>query len=287
MKFNYIFTFIYSLIGFYTVVFSQPLNNSFEEWNSTDPVNWSSSDEFGGVNGIIQSSDAYDGLFSVRLEVLTFAGFPYPAWLQSIDDNGNYHSISSRYEILNGWYKFIPLGNDQLYITVTMLDSNSSIVGGGLLEIQNPVSNWTEFVLPISYMQGSPESVQILITISVIDSSAQTNPGSYALIDHLSFSNLTSVSQPNLIPANFSLSQNYPNPFNASTVIRYQIPDAGYVRLSVINVLGIEVERLVDKYQETGGYEVTFNNDDIASGIYVLALQYEESLVTKKMVILK
>lgn len=87
--------------------------------------------------------------------------------------------------------------------------------------------------------------------------------------------------------SDYSLFQNFPNPFNASTVIRYQIPAAGYVKLSVFNVLGVEVERLLDKYQEAGGYEVTFNNDDVASGIYVLGLQWEGSIVTKKMVLVK
>ena len=88
-------------------------------------------------------------------------------------------------------------------------------------------------------------------------------------------------------PGEFVLFQNYPNPFNPVTVIRYQIPDAGYVKLIVYNMLGTQVEKLVDGYQEPGGYFVTFNNDELASGIYVYALQWEGKMFTRKMVVLK
>lgn len=88
-------------------------------------------------------------------------------------------------------------------------------------------------------------------------------------------------------PDEFVLYQNYPNPFNPVTFIRYQIPDAGYVRLSVYNMLGSEVERLVDRYQQPGFYEVEFHSDNVASGVYVYALQYGGKMFTRKMVVLK
>lgn len=88
-------------------------------------------------------------------------------------------------------------------------------------------------------------------------------------------------------PDEFVLYQNYPNPFNPSTVIRYQIPDAGFVRLSVYDVLGSEIEILMNEYQQSGFYEVEFYSDNVASGIYVLGLHYGGRILTRKMVVLK
>lgn len=83
------------------------------------------------------------------------------------------------------------------------------------------------------------------------------------------------------------LEQNYPNPFNPATVIRYQIPDAGYVKLIVYDVLGKEVDRLVDEYQQQGTYQATFYSYDVASGIYFYALQYNGAVEARRMVVLK
>ena len=61
------------------------------------------------------------------------------------------------------------------------------------------------------------------------------------------------------LPKNFALEQNYPNPFNPTTTINYDIPQVSRVRLSIFNVLGQEVARLVDKEQNAGKYSVTFS----------------------------
>jgi len=88
-------------------------------------------------------------------------------------------------------------------------------------------------------------------------------------------------------PVLFSLNQNYPNPFNPSTKIKYSIPESGFVKLSVYNLVGEELTVLVNKEVSAGIYEVIFNAANLPSGTYFYRLQTSNSVQTKKMVLLK
>jgi photosystem II stability/assembly factor-like uncharacterized protein len=86
-------------------------------------------------------------------------------------------------------------------------------------------------------------------------------------------SELTSVeSLSTNLPVGFSLSQNYPNPFNPSTTIRYELPRALQVKLSVYDILGREVSVLVNERREAGVHEVKFDGSSLASGVYFYRL---------------
>ncbi|KAB2909276.1 MAG: T9SS type A sorting domain-containing protein [Ignavibacteriales bacterium] len=88
-------------------------------------------------------------------------------------------------------------------------------------------------------------------------------------------------------PKSFVLDQNYPNPFNPETNIRYQLPVSGQVRLSVFNLLGVEVAVLVDDYQSAGTYNVHFNASSFQSGVYLYKLKVGNTTITRKMTLLK
>ena len=93
--------------------------------------------------------------------------------------------------------------------------------------------------------------------------------------------------QGSLIPQEYRLEQNYPNPFNNTTVIRYSIPKEGLVTLKVYNAIGQEVATLVNETKQTGNYEVTFNSDNLTSGVYLYKLTSGGFTETKKMILLK
>ncbi len=74
------------------------------------------------------------------------------------------------------------------------------------------------------------------------------------------------------IPASYALKQNYPNPFNPTTEIDYDIPAASHVTLTVFNVLGQEVSRVVDLDQAPGKYRATVDASRLSSGVYIYRL---------------
>lgn len=89
------------------------------------------------------------------------------------------------------------------------------------------------------------------------------------------------------LPTEYILYQNSPNPFNPITVIRYQIPESGFVTLKVYDLLGRETTTLVNEYKLPGKYEVTFNAENFASGVYLYQLTTNSYVNTKKMIITK
>lgn len=91
----------------------------------------------------------------------------------------------------------------------------------------------------------------------------------------------------NGLPTTYELSQNYPNPFNPTTIIKYSIPKAQFVTLTVYNVLGQKVVTLVNERQGAGYYEVNFNADRFASGVYFYILKAGHFVSTQKMLLLK
>ncbi|MDR9415799.1 MAG: CotH kinase family protein [Gracilimonas sp.] len=88
-------------------------------------------------------------------------------------------------------------------------------------------------------------------------------------------------------PNTFSLDQNYPNPFNPTTNISFNLADAGQVKLSVYNMLGQEVYKLLNERMNSGAHSITFDARDLPSGVYIYRLTSERRSETKKMTLLK
>jgi len=89
------------------------------------------------------------------------------------------------------------------------------------------------------------------------------------------------------LPTEFALNQNYPNPFNPTTLIKYDLPVDCQVRLDVYNVAGQRVAILVDGWQKVGYKTVSWDAQDLASGIYFYRLRAGDFSSIRKMVVLK
>lgn len=99
----------------------------------------------------------------------------------------------------------------------------------------------------------------------------------------------TSADNKNSLPAQFELAQNYPNPFNPATNISYTLPAAGLVTLKVYDLLGREVETLVNEYKQPGYYSSQFSimNSQLSSTVYFYQLKVGNFVQTKKMLVIK
>jgi len=91
----------------------------------------------------------------------------------------------------------------------------------------------------------------------------------------------------NQAPDNFLLYQNYPNPFNPVTKIKYSIPTESRVKLEILNLLGEQVELLVNETNTASNYEAVWNASNMSSGIYFYRIQAGDFVQTRKMILLK
>ncbi len=81
--------------------------------------------------------------------------------------------------------------------------------------------------------------------------------------------------------------QNFPNPFSSATTIRYSLPQAMDVRLTVFDVLGREVATLVEARQEAGVYEVPFTASGLPAGVYLYRIEMDHLSATRRMVLMR
>lgn len=100
---------------------------------------------------------------------------------------------------------------------------------------------------------------------------------------------ITAVESPGspVLPQSFFVDQNYPNPFNPSTVIRYGLPAASTVTVTVFDVLGREIATLFEGRQDAGLHEVTWDAAQLGSGIYLCRVQAGTSVIVKSMMLVK
>lgn len=140
--------------------------------------------------------------------------------------------------------------SDSATFTITFAPSSSGAKSGYILFEHNA--------------PGSPDSVEV------------SGNGIVSEVDHMD----------SILPA-FSLEQNYPNPFNPTTIIRYQIPQRSRVRITVHDVLGREVATLVDKTQEAGSHQQSFDASHLSNGVYFYSLNAAGKVQIRRMVLLK
>ena len=88
-------------------------------------------------------------------------------------------------------------------------------------------------------------------------------------------------------PYTFSLNQPYPNPFNPSTTLDFSIPFSENVNISVLDILGREVDVLMNEFLINGNHRIEWNGQGHTSGIYFISFESGGFVETKKVILMK
>ena len=144
----------------------------------------------------------------------------------------------------------------------------------------------------IEYSNGSPTNYKRSLSINnVFDVFAagdyyvsSTNPD-YTSVKYSQLNGLKQISKN--IPPYYELFQNYPNPFNYQTIISYYITKNTYVELEIFDILGNLITKLVNRNQNSGTHNVSFDASEYGSGIYFYKLSAGNFHETKKLILIK
>lgn len=90
----------------------------------------------------------------------------------------------------------------------------------------------------------------------------------------------------------FSLKQNFPNPFNPSTKIYFSLPNESTVTITIYNILGKEINKLISQLKPQGNHSVEWDGKDnfrnpVSAGVYLYQMQAGDFVKTKKMLLMK
>jgi hypothetical protein len=177
----------------------------------------------------------------------------------------SYHAYREPHE---NW-KFNENGN---WITVSLF-SGRNLTNASVTNIINGIQNGqTSFVLENGQLN------KYYINKSLIDTLTSLLGGTFSNIEKIN----------NIEPIKFTLEQNFPNPFNPITEIEFSIPKNNiFVQLTIYDISGREVTKLVNQQMNTGIYKVKFDGNYYSSGVYFYRLTTDEFSETKKMILMK
>ena len=201
--------------------------------------------------------------------------------------SGNYSVFTKEYEIANDTLNFLsrisynaPMGfTDEIECTDTLVRFNGSYTyldGQSLIE-------------PNGYLNNHPNlsGIRIYNTTYLYDKMYYSTKIVGATIQSAQFIYTPTYIDDSNPVSTYTLHQNYPNPFNPSTIIRFEIPELSFVQLKVYDLLGNKIETLVNELKSAGNYEVTFNVNHLADGVYFYRIIAGSFIETKKMLFLK
>jgi hypothetical protein len=188
--------------------------------------------------------------------------------------------------------------NKWLILKLQGVQSNRSAVGARvkvvagslsmIREVQGGSGGKGQNSLPVEFGLGQASNIDSIIIrwpSGLVQGFANIEPNQIITVIE---GQAIGIKNPSSIVHEWKLKQNYPNPFNPRTVIPYSLSKAGQVKIITYDILGREVQRMVDNYQQAGEYEVDFMGKFSATGVYFYSMEVDDKVIdTKKMILLK
>lgn len=239
-------------------------------------------------------------------EITTNSGYN---WIHSIVNQGSFLSTIRKFSFINDQTGWIPLGNRKVYKTTNFGVSWDSV---GNVEVAFP--SWGLYCIDFANAntgwaggengkffkstnggaewkrENTGTSQRFFASIYAYSDSIVWTCGGVGTIMFTTTGGQKFVGVENEtseLPKNYILKQNYPNPFNPATIIEYELKQRGFVKLSVYDVNGKEIEQLVNENKTIGNYKVKFDGNVLPSGVYFCKMETENFIETKRMVLIK
>jgi len=182
--------------------------------------------------------------------------------------------------------------NDPLTNTVE-LGTTSDFNGSSVLLLDANVGTATQYQTTVGVIatELTNNGVDLFGSIDaylrVVTSDGAAESASPTVTLTLTRGTLSDVASDQELPDTYELLQNYPNPFNPETTIEYRLPEVNHVQIEVVDLQGRRVALLVDRIQPAGRHRVSFNAEDLPSGIYMYQMRAGDFTDVKELILLK
>jgi photosystem II stability/assembly factor-like uncharacterized protein len=165
---------------------------------------------------------------------------------------------------------------------LTVVDNNELLISG----YQGRIARSTDGGVSFNYEVTNTQ--QTLYGISFLNSNRGIAVGSNGVVLLYKKDSITTIRDKDPEPvSDYLMLQNYPNPFNPSTKIIFNLPDAEKAELKIYNIMGEEIETLLNAYLPEGKHEISWDAANSGSGVYFAVLKTGRSRIAIKMVKLK
>jgi len=268
------------LLCFVTIASAQNYlqNGGFESWTGSVPTGWITDSLY-----VAKSTTAHSGSAAAKLgNYIIFGTIAGPGELyQATPATGSSFS-------LKGWYQLKADSGDGFFVTITATKLGA-LEGAGEGKFNQAQSVYTAFAVGTEMLPNAATDTCLVEIMMLPGSSSKYHITANVLFDDLVLDNtVTGVRNDEFVrPSSYQLSQNYPNPFNPSTEIEFTIAKQQHVTLRVYNMLGQEIETLVDGQMPQGRYRKIFDGSHFASGTYLYVLQAGTFMQVRRMTMVK
>jgi len=167
--------------------------------------------------------------------------------------------------------------------TLYKIAINNVVIDSLIIDQNENSGDWVKlgrYFLPTNYD----------VTVKMEDLGKYSGHAQVLRADAVRFSmieDLTDIDHDEIIINKFELAQNYPNPFNGSTTIQYSIPSNGKVNLAVYNLIGQEIDVLVNGNKTPGHYKINWTNSQLSTGVYIYRLRFKDKTISRRFILVK
>jgi hypothetical protein len=243
---------------------------------------------FGQMDSVIIGSinvDSGSGSAIVPIWVTTVDTVETIVWhlcLRSVDEDDARFANIEYYYPLNSWdVRFDTLTQNGRVLGIIAFAQTDPGPGPNPLFTNN--QRWNILTLRILLNPAMPSRQIIVDSLSSI----HIGRDGTVFVPGAINSGLMAADEKTIVPEGISLLQNYPNPFNAQTLIQYNLAGESDVSLTVFDILGRQVETLIDGYQNAGPHQVIWDAENSPSGIYFYMIKADNSVETKRMTLIR
>ena len=175
---------------------------------------------------------------------------------------------------------------------ISINESNVTLEADGYIGgVQMTLSHNSNFTLELTedaYIAQSNTELNetILVVVSPESDMLFTYEGDFVITEYIVANSQEQVST-TISEMTFNLGSAYPNPFNPTTTLSLTIPASGYVNVAIYNLVGQQIANLVDGNMDLGTYNLTWNAQNISSGMYLVRAEYAGNVSTQKLMLIK